>query len=54
MEKILEFHELDWIYALTVIAARKNNITVPKLKSLFQEMKRLEHPVCKMVVEEKI
>ncbi len=53
MEKILGFHELDWIYALVVIAARKNNITVPKLKSLFLEMQKLDKPVCKIIVEEK-
>ena len=54
MEKILEFHELDWIYALVTIAARKNNTTVPKLKSLLQEMRKLDKPICKIIVEEKI
>ena len=53
MEKILEFHEIDWIYALTTIAARKNNITVPKLKSIFAEMQKLDNPICKIIVEEK-
>jgi len=54
MEKILEFHEIDWIHALTVIAARKNNVTVPKLKSIFAEMQKLDNPICKIIVEEKL
>ena len=52
MNKILQFHEVEWIYALTTIAARKNNITVPKMKAISMAMQNFKHPVCRIVVEE--
>lgn len=54
MEKILEFYEIDWIHALTTRAARKNNVTVPKLKSIFSAMQKLDNPICKIIAEEKL
>jgi len=35
------------------ISSKKNNSTLPKIKSIIAEMQKLDNPVCKIIVEEK-
>jgi len=52
MEKILEFHEIKRIHDYLIVSSKKNDFTLPKIKSIITQMQNFNHPVCKIIVEE--
>jgi len=52
----LEYHEVKRIYDYLSISSRKNDTTLPKVKSILKHLEESKHPssaVCKITVEEK-
>lgn len=52
--EILDYHETKRIYDYLNIASLKNDTTLPKIKRILDYMIDSNHPVCKIIAEEKL
>ena len=50
IEQTLELHEIKKIHDYPSISSKKNDTTLPKIKSIIAQMQKSKHPVCKIIV----